>query len=66
MKTSNSASHVLPSTSQPRSSHVPSDPELPRAVHLSVFQYFFGLLCIEHNGALVCCIPGAPIVRLPH
>lgn len=66
MKTSNRASHVLPSVLQSRSSPVPDTPELPRAVHLSVFQYFFGLLCVEHDGALLCCIPGAPMVRLPH
>jgi len=22
-------------------------------------------ICVERNGAMVCCIPGAPIVRLP-
>jgi hypothetical protein len=23
------------------------------------------VLCVENNDALVCCIPGAPVVRLP-
>ncbi|MEB0045943.1 MULTISPECIES: hypothetical protein [unclassified Pseudomonas] len=35
--------------------------DLPRASFLFVTR----LLCVERNGALVCCIPGAPIVRLP-
>jgi hypothetical protein len=26
---------------------------------------FLNVLCVENNDALVCCIPGAPIVRLP-
>lgn len=26
---------------------------------------FLNVLCVENKGALVCCIPGAPIVRLP-
>ncbi|MFO2465944.1 hypothetical protein OOJ96_21495 [Pseudomonas sp. 15FMM2] len=25
---------------------------------------FLNVLCVENKGALVCCIPGAPIVRL--
>jgi hypothetical protein len=54
MKTFNAASHVLRSAS-----HLFRD--LPRAS----FQSFSRLLCVERNGALVCCIPGAPIVRLP-
>jgi hypothetical protein len=35
--------------------------DLPRVS----FQSFFRWLCVERNGSLVCCIPGAPIVRLP-
>ncbi|MCP1488892.1 hypothetical protein J3D48_005205 [Pseudomonas fluorescens] len=35
--------------------------DLPRAS----LHFFVRLLCVERNGALVCCIPGAPIVRLP-
>nr|WP_256739936.1 hypothetical protein [Pseudomonas sp. K5002] len=30
--------------------------------------FYFSLLnvlCVESKGSLVCCIPGAPIVRLP-
>ncbi|WP_448126000.1 hypothetical protein [Pseudomonas veronii] len=26
---------------------------------------FLNVLCVENQGALVCCIPGAPLVRLP-
>ena len=26
---------------------------------------FLNVLCIESKGALVSCIPGAPVVRLP-
>ncbi|WP_167498004.1 hypothetical protein [Pseudomonas nabeulensis] len=26
---------------------------------------FLNVLCVENKGALVCCIPGAPVVRLP-
>ncbi|MBN0976651.1 MULTISPECIES: hypothetical protein [Pseudomonas] len=26
---------------------------------------FLNVLCVESKGALVCCIPGAPVVRLP-
>ncbi|AKA25065.1 hypothetical protein [Pseudomonas chlororaphis] len=32
----------------------------------SFFQSLVRLLCVERRGALVCCMPGAPIVRLPH
>lgn len=35
--------------------------DLPRASFLLLTR----LLCVERNGALVCFIPGAPIVRLP-
>lgn len=34
---------------------------LLRASFLSLSRF----LCVERRGALVCCIPGAPIVRLP-
>ncbi|SDT00192.1 hypothetical protein [Pseudomonas trivialis] len=27
--------------------------------------FFLNMLCVENHGALVCCIPGAPVVRLP-
>jgi hypothetical protein len=26
---------------------------------------FLNVLCVENNDAQVCCIPGAPVVRLP-
>jgi hypothetical protein len=39
--------------------------ELPRGPHLSIALSLSRLLCVERKGALVCCIPGAPIVRLP-
>jgi hypothetical protein len=54
MKTFNPALHALRSAL-----HLSRD--LPRVS----FHSFFRLLCVERNGALVCCIPGAPIVRLP-
>ncbi|MGF6331317.1 hypothetical protein ABH909_004195 [Pseudomonas sp. BS3782 TE3695] len=54
MKTFNSALQALRSAL-----HLSCD--LPRVS----FHSFFRLLCVERNGALVCCIPGAPIVRLP-
>lgn len=50
MKTFSSALHVLRSALH-----------LPRAC----FPSLSGFLCVERKGALVCCIPGAPIVRLP-
>ncbi len=49
MKTFSSALHVLRKAF------------LPRAQTLSLS----GCLCIERKGVLVCCTPGAPIVRLP-
>lgn len=36
---------------------------LPRARPL--YFSFLNVLCVESKGSLVCCIPGAPIVRLP-
>ncbi|UOP09876.1 hypothetical protein [Pseudomonas palleroniana] len=33
----------------------------PRPFYFS----FLNVLCVENQGALVCCIPGAPVVRLP-
>jgi hypothetical protein len=54
MKTFNAALHVLRSAR-----HLSRD--LPRVS----FDSFFRLFCVERNGALFCCIPGAPIVRLP-
>ncbi len=35
---------------------------LPRA--RPFYFSFLNVLCVENKGALVCCIPGAPIVRL--
>ena len=35
---------------------------LPRA--RPFYFSFLNVLCVENNGAVVCCIPGAPIVRL--
>jgi len=31
----------------------------------AMFLSFFRLLCVERRGILLCCIPGAPPVRLP-
>ena len=36
---------------------------LPRA--RPFYFSFLNVLCVESKGALVCCIPGAPVVRLP-
>ncbi|MHC8332668.1 hypothetical protein [Pseudomonas sp. LB3P25] len=58
MKTFNAALHVLRSAS-----HLFRD--LPRVSFLFFTGSIPRLLCVERNGALVCCIPGAPIVRLP-
>ncbi|MFL7962530.1 hypothetical protein SAMN03159443_05007 [Pseudomonas sp. NFACC15-1] len=38
---------------------------LPRLLRLSAVFPLFESLCIQRNGAVVCCMPGAPIVRLP-
>ncbi|MGY2166979.1 hypothetical protein [Pseudomonas gingeri] len=39
--------------------------DLPRA-RIPVFLLsIFKLLCVERKGVVVCCIGGAPIVRLP-
>ncbi|SDU91749.1 hypothetical protein [Pseudomonas mucidolens] len=40
---------------------------LYRRPHRARPLYFslLNVLCVENQGALVCCIPGAPIVRLP-
>jgi len=54
MKTFTSALHALRSTQY-----------LLRDLSRISFHSFSRLLCIERKGALVCCIPGAPIVRLP-
>ncbi|VVO24907.1 hypothetical protein PS691_04479 [Pseudomonas fluorescens] len=43
--------------------HLPRD--LSRGPHLSILLSLSRLLCVERNSALVCCIAGAPIVRLP-
>jgi len=59
MKTLNAALHVLRSAT-----HLFRD--LPRASFLFFTRLSIPrLLCVERKGALVCCIPGAPIVRLP-
>lgn len=38
---------------------------LPLPLRLSAILPFFESLCIQRKGAMVCCMPGAPIVRLP-
>ncbi|WP_186828383.1 hypothetical protein [Pseudomonas chlororaphis] len=38
----------------------------PTSRQASIFPSLVRLLCVERKGALVCCMPGAPIVRLPH
>ncbi|WP_092304662.1 hypothetical protein [Pseudomonas sp. NFIX28] len=65
MKTFSSVLHLLrraPSRRHPLSSRTPR-----QTLRLApVFQSLVRLLCVERKGALVCCMPGAPIVRLPH
>ncbi|WP_047286174.1 hypothetical protein [Pseudomonas protegens] len=39
--------------------------DLPRASRCAVLLTCLGFLCEERDGSLVCCVPGAPIVRLP-
>ncbi|MEH6353188.1 MULTISPECIES: hypothetical protein [Pseudomonas] len=34
-------------------------------LRLSAILPLFESLCIQRKGAVVCCMPGAPIVRLP-
>ncbi len=51
MKIFNAVLHVLRSAFLPRA----------RPFYFS----FLNVLCVESKGALVCCIPGAPVVRLP-
>ncbi|UZE21661.1 hypothetical protein LOY67_16565 [Pseudomonas sp. B21-056] len=38
---------------------------LSRALRLPAVLPLFESLCIQRNGAVVCCMPGASIVRLP-
>jgi hypothetical protein len=54
MKTFNTALHVSRSALH-----------LARDLSRASFHSISHLLCVERKGALVCCIPGAPIVRLP-
>lgn len=44
-----------------RPAHAPRD--LPRA--RPFYFSFLNMLCVENHGALLCCIHGAPVVRLP-
>ncbi len=44
-----------------RSLFAPRGLPRPRPFYFS----FLNVLCVETQGALVCCIPGAPVVRLP-
>ncbi|WP_414158373.1 hypothetical protein ACMGG8_21620 [Pseudomonas sp. BNK-45] len=37
----------------------------PRARRSALVLTCLGFLCVERNGALLCCVPGAPVVRLP-
>ncbi|PMU98411.1 hypothetical protein C1X82_34575 [Pseudomonas sp. GP01-A11] len=55
MKIFNAVLRVLRPALQPRG--------LPRA--RPFYFYLLNVLCVESKGSLVCCIPGAPIVRLP-
>ncbi|MGE1155130.1 hypothetical protein F0170_22125 [Pseudomonas sp. MAFF 730085] len=55
MKIFNAVLRVLRPAQAPRG--------LPRA--RPFYFSFLNVLCVENQGALVCCIPGAPIVRLP-
>jgi len=36
-----------------------------KLLRLSAILPLFESLCIQRKGAVVCCMPGAPIVRLP-
>ncbi|CAH0234659.1 MULTISPECIES: hypothetical protein [Pseudomonas] len=38
---------------------------LPHLLRLSAVLPLFESLCIQRKGAVVCCMPGAPIVPLP-
>jgi hypothetical protein len=58
MKTFSTALRVLRTAFHPHR-------DLLRGPHLSIPLSLSRLLCVERKGALVCCIPGAPIVRLP-
>lgn len=51
MKIFNAVLHTLRSACAPRA--------------LPLYFSLFNVLCVEREGDLVCCIPGAPIVRLP-
>ncbi|PXX71990.1 hypothetical protein SAMN05660489_02584 [Pseudomonas sp. LAMO17WK12:I10] len=65
MKTFSSVVHLLRRAlprRHPLSSRTPR--QTPR--HAFVVQSLVRLLCVERKGALVCRMPGAPIVRLPH
>ncbi|CAM3146075.1 MULTISPECIES: hypothetical protein [Pseudomonas] len=55
MKIFNAVLRVLRPAQAPRG--------LPRA--RPFYFSFLNVLCVENNGALVCCIPGAPVVQLP-
>ena len=55
MKIFNAVLRVLRPAHKPRG--------LPRA--RPFYFSFLNVLCVENNDALVCCIPGAPIIRLP-
>lgn len=60
MKIFNAVLRVL----RPRLTPPPAPRDLPRA--RPFYFSFLNVLCVENKGALVCCIPGAPIVRLSH
>lgn len=62
MKTFKSA--VLAVTSPLRSFRAPAA-AIPRASRSAILLTCLGFLCVERNGALLCCVPGAPVVRLP-
>ncbi|NWA02144.1 hypothetical protein [Pseudomonas gingeri] len=58
MKTFTPALRVSPASPHPQR-------DLPRARIPVLILSIFKLLCVERKGAVVCCIGGAPIVRLP-
>ncbi|SEC08065.1 hypothetical protein SAMN05216178_3368 [Pseudomonas saponiphila] len=37
----------------------------PRACRSAILLTCLGFLSVERNGALLCCVPGAPVVHLP-
>ncbi|AXK57208.1 hypothetical protein DWF74_29035 [Pseudomonas protegens] len=56
-------STILALGSRFRSSPAPTSAS-PRPSRSAVLLTCLGFLCVERNGSLLCCVPGAPIVHL--